>query len=318
MPLTSARLATGLAFVAISAFATTIHAQARPFLDSAAAATLGQPVGVDFLPDGELVIFHRGLGDPAPRIVSATVAVVDPATGTLLRTWGADAFMRPHGLHVTDRGDVWLTDTERHQAFRYSPDGELLATLGEEGVPGADSLHFDQPTDVAVAPDGSVFVADGYGNRRIVKFDADGRYLTEWGREGQADGEFLNPHALELAGERLYVADRDNARIQVFDLAGRHLQTIADSAAVYACVVGADSGALTLTDFLERDGVVLGSAVTRLPNPETPSTTLELLGRPGGDGATPCRYHDVAVGADGSVYLPDLLSREVHRLSPGG
>lgn len=130
----------------------------------------------------------------------------------------------PHGLTVDNRDNVWVTDIALNQVFKFARNGALLLTLGERGVAGTDSAHFNRPTDVAVAADGSFYVSDGYRNSRIVRFSKEGRYLFSWGRKGSGPGEFNLPHsiALDTAGH-VYVADRANARIQVFDSLGNFL-----------------------------------------------------------------------------------------------
>ena len=107
--------------------------------------------------------------------------------------------------------------------------GRANHDLGEKGVPGEDETHFRKPSDVLVAPDGSIFVADGHdtgGNNRIVKLAADGSFITAWGTTGGEDGEFRDPHALAMDSQgRLFVGDRGNSRIQIFDQEGNHLHT---------------------------------------------------------------------------------------------
>jgi DNA-binding beta-propeller fold protein YncE len=119
---------------------------------------------------------------------------------------------------------VWLADTANHVVLKCTPEGKLLRTLGTPGRYGCDESHFNRPTDMAITPDGQVFVTDGYGNARVVHFDANGRFVKEWGKLGTGPGEFSLPHAIALDSKgRLYVADRNNARIQVFEQSGRFL-----------------------------------------------------------------------------------------------
>jgi peptidylamidoglycolate lyase len=147
--------------------------------------------------------------------------VLESATGKLLNQWGADMFVLPHCLTIDHEDNVWLTDVGLHQVFKFDPAGQRLLTLGERGVPGDDSTHFNQPTDVAVAPDGTFYVSDGYGNSRIVKFSPEGKFLLQWGSKGTAPGEFDLPHSLALdTTGQVYVADRGNARLQIFDGTG--------------------------------------------------------------------------------------------------
>lgn len=168
---------------------------------------------------------------------------VDPvllfnAEGKVVLSFGAGMIAWPHGIFVDDDGNVWITDAVGyapvpegwgHVVYKFSPEGELLMTLGKKGVAGSGPDTFNKPSDVLVAPNGDIFVADGHdagGNNRIVKFASDGTYITEWGTAGNRDGEFRDPHALAMDSEgRLYVGDRGNSRIQVFDQGGRHLAT---------------------------------------------------------------------------------------------
>jgi DNA-binding beta-propeller fold protein YncE len=134
----------------------------------------------------------------------------------------------PHHVRISpydpDR-HVWVVDDNRHQVFKFTNDGKsLVMTLGEAGVPGNDTGHFARPTDIAFLPDGTFFVTDGYVNTRVLKFDKDGRVLKTWGRPGSGPGEFNLPHAIAIDGRRrVYVADRQNSRIQVFDENGNYL-----------------------------------------------------------------------------------------------
>ena len=158
--------------------------------------------------------------------------------GNLGRSFGGGLFIWPHGLDVDREGNVWVTDAvsakrtppgkRGHQVVKFSPEGKVLLTLGTPGVAGSGPDHFDSPSDVAVAANGDIFVADGHafdaGNNRVVKFSKEGKFLKEWGRTGYAPGEFRMPHsiALDLQG-RVFVADRGNNRVQIFDQEGRFL-----------------------------------------------------------------------------------------------
>ncbi|HEX6309931.1 MAG TPA: peptidyl-alpha-hydroxyglycine alpha-amidating lyase family protein, partial [Longimicrobiales bacterium] len=156
--------------------------------------------------------------------------------GRLLKSFGAGMIAWPHGIFVDREGNVWVTDATGigeipegvgHVVYKFSPDGELLLTLGRKGVAGDGPDVFNQPSAVLVAPSGDIFVADGHGtggNNRIVKFSSDGRFLMQWGRTGTGDGEFRDPHSLAMDSQgRLFVADRGNNRIQIFDQDGNHI-----------------------------------------------------------------------------------------------
>jgi len=157
----------------------------------------------------------------------------------------------PHGIHVDDEGNVWVADfagniarTKGHQVHKFSPQGELLLSLGVAGQPGNDSSHLNQPNDVIVGPDGSIYVADGHSGQnmldadaleagkragltaRIIKYAPDGTYIKEWGQLGTDHGEFRTPHALEFDSQgRLWVADRGNHRLEIYDQDGNYLES---------------------------------------------------------------------------------------------
>jgi DNA-binding beta-propeller fold protein YncE len=156
---------------------------------------------------------------------SPPVQVYD-AEGNYLRGWGQDLFKSKsaHHLKIDHEGNYWLADVEQHVVRKCSPDGKLLMTLGTEGAEGRDPKHFNMPTDMAITPAGDVFVADGYGNARVVHFDRSGKYVKEWGELGSKPGQFSTVHAIALDSKgRLYVADRNNVRVQVFDQTGKLL-----------------------------------------------------------------------------------------------
>ena len=156
----------------------------------------------------------------------------DPS-GELVTSFGAGMFVWPHGIDVDPEGNIWVTDArgeggKGHQVFKFSPDGEVLLTLGTPGVAGDGPAMFNQPSDVVVAPNGDIFVGDGHGggqsNDRIVKFSRDGTFLKSWGKTGSGPGEFRQPHGLDFDSRgRLFVADRGNNRIQIFDQEGRFI-----------------------------------------------------------------------------------------------
>ncbi len=155
----------------------------------------------------------------------------DPS-GKLIASFGAGMFAFPHGIAVDKDDNVYVADASGKNGkgdvvVKFSPDGKVLMTLGHPGMPGDAPGYFDRPSGVAVAPDGTIFVADGHGgdsNARIVKIAPDGKTLKTWGKKGSGPGEFNEPHgiALDSAG-RVFVADRVNSRIQIFDQDGKFL-----------------------------------------------------------------------------------------------
>ena len=193
----------------------------------------GQVTTVDVDRGGGIWVVERCGGDTCFGRPEAPILQFDPS-GKLVRSFGAGMFVSPHGLCVDNDGNVWVTDSQAkdgkgQQVFKFSPEGAVLLTLGKAGVAGDGRDTFNQPSDVAVAPNGDVFVADGHGgansNARIVKFSKEGKFLKTWGKRGTASGEFDSPHSLAFDSRgRLFVADRGNNRIQIFDQEGTFLE----------------------------------------------------------------------------------------------
>jgi hypothetical protein len=198
---------------------------------------LGAPIGVEIdHSDGKtLWIFDRCGGDTCVGSTLDPVMKFDPS-GKIVANFGGGLVNWPHGFYVDRAGDVWVTDGRGENGkgdtvIKFSPDGKVLMTLGKSGQAGDAPGMFDTPSDVITAPNGDIFVADGHGimqghqtNDRIVKLSSDGTFITAWGKHGSGPGEFDVPHslAMDLAG-RLYVADRANSRIQIFDQQGHFL-----------------------------------------------------------------------------------------------
>ena len=155
------------------------------------------------------------------------------ASGKLVKSFGDGMFIFPHGICVDKDGNVWVTDGQGrdgkgHQVFKFTPDGKVLMTLGKAGIAGDGPDTFNQPDDVAIAPNGDIFVSDGHspgmGNARILKFTSDGKFVKQWGKHGSGPGEFEVPHALAFDSRgRLFVGDRANNRIQIFDQEGNFI-----------------------------------------------------------------------------------------------
>lgn len=204
----------------------------------------GSTSGAAISPEGNIWTYDRCGGN------SCLGSNLDPIlefdrSGKLLKSFGAGMFIYPHGLTVDKDGNVWVTDGvgggatsddvgkhgKGHQAFKFSPDGKVLITLGKAGVPGDGPDTFNRPSAVAIAPNGDIFVADGHNspanspvNARIVKFTKDGKFIKAWGKLGSAPGEFEGPHTLAFDSKgRLFVGDRSNNRIQIFNQDGNFI-----------------------------------------------------------------------------------------------
>src|SRR5499427_542689 len=154
------------------------------------------------------------------------------ASGNLVKSFGVGTLVLPHCIHIDGEGNVWVTDGlgkdgKGHQVIKFSPEGKVLLRLGKAGTPGDAPDEFNAPSAVVVAPNGDIFVADGHGgntNARIVKFSKDGKFIKTWGKKGAGPGEIDIPHAIALDSRgRLFLGDRQNNRIQIFDQDGNYL-----------------------------------------------------------------------------------------------
>ena len=202
-------------------------------------ATTASPPGALFAKDGKTPGDDLDAGMPGVDYRWEHIVTVFDAQGNLIEDWTQwdKMFRRPHAIYISPydpQKNVWIVDDYRHAIFRFSNDGKkLLQTIGEPNVPGSDDKHFFRPTFMAWLPDGTFFVADGYQNTRVVKFDKDGKYLMTWGQRGEAGqgkletrpGYFNNVHgiAVDPQTRRVFVNDRNNGRVQVFDENGKYL-----------------------------------------------------------------------------------------------
>lgn len=167
---------------------------------------------------GVTYLLHRG------KDVDPIVAIDDQ--GRVLRSWGKDLFVMPHGIRLDPDGNVWTADAATSQVRKFSPDGKLLMTIEVGGRPSPCPQNFCGTTDVGFGPNGRLFVADGYANGRVVEYAKDGRKFREWGSRGTGPGQFQLVHSIVVGPEGVvYVADRENGRVHRFDLDGRWLGT---------------------------------------------------------------------------------------------
>jgi DNA-binding beta-propeller fold protein YncE len=176
---------------------------------------LGDVAGVGVDCADRVYLFHRG---PHPLMVFER-------DGTFVRAWGDDIFRRAHGVHVAPDDTLWLTDEGDHTVRHCTADGRVLATIGvpDHPAPFMSGAPFRRCTHTALSPAGDVYVSDGYGNACVHKYSPDGRRLFSWGRPGVGPGEFNLPHNIGCDADGwVYVADRENHRIQVFDGEGRY------------------------------------------------------------------------------------------------
>jgi peptidylamidoglycolate lyase len=293
----------------------------KDWLDFPADVKLGNPTGISINTSQNIVVFQRAdrewsfIGSmPDEPIKSKTVLFIDKDNGKLIKSWGDNLFIMPHGLTVDNENNVWLTDVGLHQIFKFNQDGKLLMKLGEASVPGNDSLHFNKPTDIAIAKDGSFYVSDGYGNSRVIRFSASGKYLLEWGEKGDGESEFNIPHGISLdSNGNVYVADRESNRIQVFEPNGKFIKQFSDDTFGAICSVAFDkaqSKLFAVDDFTFLKVKHRGSDVFVLDRTGSVQTRF---GRSNSGVGTISWYHDLTVDQDENIYIGDILGNTIQK-----
>jgi peptidylamidoglycolate lyase len=245
-------------------------------------------VGVDA--NDDVFAFQRS--EPTSKVM------VFDARGKYLETWGENAFTYPHGLRVLSDGLVWIADRQMQQVLKYGPHGQLLMSLGQKGVAGDNNStdKFNGASDVVTDPNGNIFVSDGEGgNSRVVKFSKDGMFIKAWGTKGAGQGQLNTPHNLAMDQEgRLWVCDRGNRRLQVFDQDGTYLDQMTQFGTPAAI-------------FITKDDVMFVAA-SEPENVVTIGTTdgrvldrIEGLNSP----------HGIAVDSTGAVYVAESFGKAV-------
>jgi len=166
--------------------------------------------------NGVIYLLQRGAkADP--------VIAVD-AEGRILRSWGQGLYKIPHSIRVDPEGNVWTTDAASSMVYQFSPEGKRLLTIEVGGLPASPRSAFCGTTDIAFARGGRILISDGYANARILEYNREGKRVREWGTPGTGPGQFHLPHGIAIDRDGVvYVADRENGRLQRFDADGRYL-----------------------------------------------------------------------------------------------
>ncbi len=279
-------------------------------------------------PNGRVYLFCR----------AAHPVLVYERDGRFVRSWGEGLFtMRAHGITVAPDGSVWCIDDGDQTARKFDPDGRLLLTLGTSGCPsdtGYDGKTvasivrggppFNRPTNLAVAPNGDLYVTDGYGNARVHRFSAKGDLLGSWGEPGTGSGQFMLPHGIAVHRDgRVFVADRENDRIQIFSPDGEFLDEWTDVQRPTQLVFDAQGRAVVAeltwragsTSF--RNGPVGSNLPGRVSILDAKGGVLARLGDQGPfdpqwGAADPCRAgnfcapHGLAIDSDGDLYIAEV------------
>lgn len=275
-------------------------------------------------PDGSIYVVERCHLNSCEGRSEPPILKYD-RNGKLLATFGQNMFIFPHGATVDPEGNLWVADAggsagKGHQVFKFSPEGKVLMTLGQAGVAGGGTDTLDLPCDVAIAPNGDIFVADGHrdtGNNRIVVYSKDGEFLRNFGKLGAAPGDIHEPHSIAFDSQgRLFVADRVNNRIEIFTQQGKLLAvwyqfgrpsglyiTKDDTLYVADSESGPDTGANEIGGW--RKGIRIGSARTGAVNAFIEDMEPLRDDHSGAEG--------VGVDADGNVYGAVVRRRMLER-----
>jgi len=218
--------------------------------------------------------------------------------GAYLRSLGDGLFDHPHGLRIDAADNLWTTDDANNTVLKLSPEGRVLLVLGRRNNGGEANWLFNKPTDVAIAKGGDIYVTDGYGNSRVVKFDRHGNFIKTWGSYGSGPGEFILPHTLVVGKDgRVYVGDRENARIQIFDADGRYLTQWTGIGYPYGLEITRDDhlfmvdGGYDRIVELDQNGKIIGA-----------------LGSPGHEPGQFAWGHFLAFSADKKLFVADVLN----------
>jgi hypothetical protein len=301
--------------------------------------TWGATSAVEVDPDGRSIWVAERCGANSCAGSELPAILKFDASGNLVKSFGAGLFVFPHGIHVDPEGNVWVTDSiplgagadqpgvagKGHTVVKFSPEGKLLLTLGQAGKPGDPPDFLNEPCDVVTAPNGDIFVADGHSGQnasagpgtvaRIVKYAKDGTYLTSFGSWGSAPGQFKTPHAVAMDSRgRLFVADRGNLRIQIFEQDGTFLEEWKQFGRVSGLYIdandvlyAADSESNAASNVGWKRGIRIGSArdgkVTAfIPDPEPNPDERATSGAEG-----------VAADAQGNVYGAEVGPRALKK-----
>lgn len=264
--------------------------------------TMGAAASVAFTSRGHLLVLARG-----PQ------ALVEFDTeGRFVRAFGEGLFTRTHGLHIDHEDQIWVADVGSHIVVKLSQKGDVLLTLGVPGEPGewneaTPSGRLNQPNDVAVARNGDVFVVQGHtpgtrGDPRVLKFDSNGTFLRSWGGKGTGPGQFDVAHGIAIdAAGLLWVTDRENQRIQIFDADGAFVREL-----TYA---GLPCGLAIGTEFIYMVNGFTGQIVQM----DLEGRVLAAVGRPGRDPGEFGEAHFIAVSPAGDLYVADTVNRNVQK-----
>jgi DNA-binding beta-propeller fold protein YncE len=265
-----------------------------------AGVTMGAPSGVEVTKQGHLLVFNRG---PFPLLEF-------DRDGAFVRSMGEGRYVRPHGFRLDPQGNIWTTDVNGHTVTKMSPQGDVLLTLGVKGQAGdwndaANTRLLNEPTDLAFGVAGEVFVLQGHGRGepRVLKFDRSAKLTKSWGGQGTGPGQFDTSHSIIVDAKGLvYVADRQNRRVQIFDGDGKYIKEWKYAGLPCGLYIGPGQQMYLVSGFagqiLKLDGNGKAIAATGQPGKQ--------LGEFG-------EAHYMTMGPQGEIYVADTVNATLHK-----
>jgi sugar lactone lactonase YvrE len=266
-----------------------------------AGSKMGAAAAVAFDARGHIYVLTRG---------AQAFFEFDP-NGAFVRSFGDGMFTRSHGLKIDRDGNLWATDVGAHTVVKLNPAGQVLLTIGTKGEAGewneaAGSRKLNQPNDIAIAANGDVFIAQGHtpgmarGDARVLRFDKDGRFITSWGGKGKEPGQFDVAHGITIDPKGLlWVMDRENSRIQVFDTNGRFVRE------------QKYKGLPCSVSFVKDEAFMVNGFTGQLLRLDASGKVLAAMGRPGTAPGEFGEAHFVAVSPRGDVYVADSVNGQL-------
>jgi len=258
---------------------------------------MGAPSSVAMMANGHMLVFNRG---------QKPLMEFD-AKGTLVRAFGDGMYVRPHGMRIDPEGNIWTTDVNGHTVTKMSAKGDVLLTLGTKGQAGkwdGTTQLMQEPADIAFGPQGDVFVVEGHGRGegRVLRFDKTGKLITSWGGTGKAAGQFDQPHSILVNDGQVLVADRENRRVQIFDLNGKYIKEWKFAGLPCGLYRAADGQLYLASGFagqilrLDKDG-----------------KAIAMMGQPGKGLGEFGEAHYMTIAPSGDIYVADTINAVLHK-----
>jgi len=264
---------------------------------------MGASSSVAFDSKGHLFVLSRG----------AQALTEFDENGKFIRAFGEGLFTRSHGLRIDKDGSIWTTDVGAHTVMKLNPQGQVILTLGTKGKAGEwneTTQLFNEPNDVLIAPNGDIFVTQGHtpgvgrGDPRVLKFDKTGKFIKSWGGKGTEPGKFDVAHGIAMdAKGLLWVTDRENQRIQIFDQDGKYIREVK-----YA-------GLPCSLDIGKQEIIMVNGFAGQILRMDLDGKVLAAVGKPGAAGTWGefGEAHFVAVSPKGEIYVADSVNRAVQK-----